>query len=101
MPAGPASNDLSFADGSHRTARTASSTAHDAWALASRADVALANSCAHQRPGYECVVLSDCGPLVLPRVQRAALDMVKAQGASGWVSDSSRALRRAQLNAPV
>jgi nicotinamidase-related amidase len=43
--------------------------------------------------GYECVVLSDCVGSYFPEFQRAALEMLKAQGAIfGWVSDSSRAL---------
>jgi nicotinamidase-related amidase len=43
--------------------------------------------------GYECVVLADCVGSYFPEFQRAALAMIKAQGAIfGWVSDSGRAL---------
>lgn len=43
--------------------------------------------------GFECVVLSDCVGSYFPEFQKAALAMVKAQGAIfGWVSDSARAL---------
>ena len=43
--------------------------------------------------GYECVVLQDCVGSYFPQFQRAALDMIKAQGAIfGWVSDSTRAV---------
>ena len=43
--------------------------------------------------GYECVVLSDCVGSYFPEFQRAALEMIKAQGGIfGWVSDSKRAL---------
>ena len=44
--------------------------------------------------GYECVVLSDCVGSYFPEFQRAALEMIKAQGGIfGWVSDSKRALQ--------
>ena len=43
--------------------------------------------------GFECVVLADCVGSYFPEFQRAALDMIKAQGGIfGWVSDSTRAL---------
>ncbi len=43
--------------------------------------------------GFECVVLADCVGSYFPEFQRAALDMIKAQGGIfGWVSDSQRAL---------
>ena len=43
--------------------------------------------------GFECVVLSDCVRSYFPEFQKAALAMVKAQGAIfGWVSDSRRVL---------
>jgi len=43
--------------------------------------------------GFECVVLSDCVGSYFPEFQKAALDMVKAQGGIfGWVSDSRRVL---------
>jgi nicotinamidase-related amidase len=43
--------------------------------------------------GFECVVLSDCVGSYFPEFQKAALAMIKAQGAIfGWVSDSKRAL---------
>jgi len=43
--------------------------------------------------GFECVVLEDCVGSYFPEFQRAALDMIKAQGGIfGWVSDSKRAL---------
>ena len=43
--------------------------------------------------GYECVVLQDCVGSYFAQFQRAALDMIKAQGAIfGWVSDSAHAL---------
>jgi len=43
--------------------------------------------------GYECVVLQDCVGSYFPQFQKAALDMIKAQGAIfGWVSDSTRAV---------
>ena len=57
--------------------------------------------------GYECVVLADCVGSYFPEFQRAALEMIKAQGGIfGWVSDSTNALaalgvvtRRARLAA--
>lgn len=43
--------------------------------------------------GYECLVLEDCVASYFPEFQRAALDMIKAQGGIfGWVSDSERLL---------
>ena len=43
--------------------------------------------------GYDAVVLSDCVGSYFPEFQRAALEMIKAQGGIfGWVSDSARAL---------
>jgi nicotinamidase-related amidase len=42
--------------------------------------------------GFNCVVLEDCVGSYFPAFQKAALEMVKAQGGIfGWVSDSSRA----------
>jgi biuret amidohydrolase len=43
--------------------------------------------------GFNCVVLEDCVGSYFPAFQKAALEMVKAQGGIfGWVSDSSRAI---------
>ncbi len=43
--------------------------------------------------GYDCLVLEDCVGSYFPEFQRAALDMIKAQGGIfGWVSDSKRFL---------
>ena len=43
--------------------------------------------------GYDAVVLSDCVGSYFPEFQRAALEMIKAQGGIfGWVSDSASAL---------
>jgi nicotinamidase-related amidase len=43
--------------------------------------------------GYDCLVLEDCVGSYFPEFQRAALDMIKAQGGIfGWVSDSRRFL---------
>ncbi len=43
--------------------------------------------------GYECVVLEDCVGSYFPAFHRAALEMIKAQGAIvGWVSDSAKAI---------
>jgi len=43
--------------------------------------------------GYDACVLSDCVGSYFPEFQKAALDMIKAQGGIfGWVSDSSRFL---------
>ena len=43
--------------------------------------------------GYECVVLSNCVGSYFPEFQRAALEMIKAQGGIfGWVSDSNEAV---------
>lgn len=40
--------------------------------------------------GFECIVPQDCVGSYFPEFQKAALDMVKAQGAIfGWVSDSA------------
>jgi biuret amidohydrolase len=41
--------------------------------------------------GYDCLVLEDCVGSYFPAFQRAALDMIKAQGGIfGWVSDSNK-----------
>jgi nicotinamidase-related amidase len=43
--------------------------------------------------GYDRLVLSDCVGSYFPEFQKAALDMIKAQGGIfGWVSDSTRFL---------
>jgi len=43
--------------------------------------------------GFECVVLEDCVGSYFPEFQRAALEMIKAQGGIfGWVTDSRRLL---------
>ncbi len=43
--------------------------------------------------GYDCLVLEDCVGSYFPQFQKAALDMIKAQGGIfGWVSDSKRFL---------
>lgn len=43
--------------------------------------------------GYECLVLEDCVASYFPEFQRAAIDMIKAQGGIfGWVSSSARLL---------
>lgn len=43
--------------------------------------------------GYDALVLEDCVGSYFPEFQRAALDMIKAQGGIfGWVSDSARFL---------
>jgi biuret amidohydrolase len=40
--------------------------------------------------GYECIVPQDCVGSYFPEFQKAALEMIKAQGAIfGWVSDSA------------
>ena len=45
--------------------------------------------------GYDCLVLEDCVGSYFPEFQRAALEMIKAQGGIfGWVSDSTRSSRR-------
>ena len=55
--------------------------------------------------GYDAMVLEDCVGSYFPEFQRAALEMVKAQGGIfGWVSDSGRflgALAEARGRAPV
>jgi len=44
--------------------------------------------------GYECLVLEDCVASYFPEFQRAALDMIKAQGGIvGWVSTSDELLK--------
>jgi len=44
--------------------------------------------------GFNCLVLEDCVGSYFPDFQRAALDMIKAQGGIfGWVSDSKSALK--------
>jgi nicotinamidase-related amidase len=41
--------------------------------------------------GYDCLVLEDCVGSYFPEFQRAALDMIKAQGGIfGWVGDSNK-----------
>jgi nicotinamidase-related amidase len=43
--------------------------------------------------GYDCLVLEDCVASYFPEFQKAALEMVKAQGGIfGWVADSRRCL---------
>jgi len=43
--------------------------------------------------GYDCLVLEDCVGSYFPHFQKAALEMIKAQGGIfGWVSDSTRFL---------
>jgi nicotinamidase-related amidase len=43
--------------------------------------------------GYDCLVLEDCVGSYFPEFQKAALDMIKAQGGIfGWVSDSKKFL---------
>lgn len=43
--------------------------------------------------GYDCLVLEDCVGSYFPQFQKAALEMIKAQGGIfGWVSDSKRFL---------
>jgi biuret amidohydrolase len=43
--------------------------------------------------GYDCLVLEDCVGSYFPAFQKAALDMIKAQGGIfGWVSDSGKFL---------
>lgn len=40
--------------------------------------------------GYDCLVLADCMGSYFPEFQRAALEMVKAQGGIfGWVGESA------------
>lgn len=44
--------------------------------------------------GFECLVLEDCVASYFPEFQRAALDMIKAQGGIvGWVSTSEELLK--------
>lgn len=44
--------------------------------------------------GYECLVLEDCVASYFPEFQRAAIDMIKAQGGIvGWVSTSVELLK--------
>lgn len=44
--------------------------------------------------GYECLVLEDCVASYFPEFQKAALDMIKAQGGIvGWVSTSAELLK--------
>jgi nicotinamidase-related amidase len=44
--------------------------------------------------GYECLVLEDCVASYFPEFQRAAIDMIKAQGGIvGWVSTSDKLLK--------
>jgi nicotinamidase-related amidase len=41
--------------------------------------------------GYECLILEDCVGSYFPDFQRAALDMIKAQGGIvGWVANSKK-----------
>jgi biuret amidohydrolase len=43
--------------------------------------------------GYDCLVLEDCVGSYFPAFQKAALEMIKAQGGIfGWVSDSGKFL---------
>ena len=43
--------------------------------------------------GYDCLVLEDCTGSYFPAFQKAAIEMIKAQGGIfGWVSDSGRFL---------
>ena len=43
--------------------------------------------------GYDCLVLEDCVGSYFPAFQKAALDMIKAQGGIfGWVSDAGKFL---------
>ena len=43
--------------------------------------------------GYDCLVLEDCVGSYFPEFQKAALNMIKAQGGIfGWVSDSKKFL---------
>jgi nicotinamidase-related amidase len=43
--------------------------------------------------GFECLVLEDCVGSYFPEFQKAALDMIKAQGAIvGWVSNADAAI---------
>jgi biuret amidohydrolase len=43
--------------------------------------------------GYDCLVLEDCVASYFPEFQKAALEMIKAQGGIfGWVADSRRFL---------
>ncbi|CAF3482951.1 unnamed protein product [Rotaria sp. Silwood1] len=43
--------------------------------------------------GYNCLVLEDCVGSYFPKFQKAALDMIKAQGGIfGWVSQSDKVL---------
>jgi biuret amidohydrolase len=44
--------------------------------------------------GYECLVLEDCVASYFPEFQRAAIDMIKAQGGIvGWVATSDELLK--------
>ena len=44
--------------------------------------------------GFECLVLEDCVASYFPEFQRAALDMIKAQGGIfGWVAQSPALLQ--------
>jgi len=44
--------------------------------------------------GYECLVLEDCVASYFPEFQRAAINMIKAQGGIvGWVSTSDELLK--------
>jgi biuret amidohydrolase len=44
--------------------------------------------------GYECLVLEDCVASYFPEFQKAAIDMIKAQGGIvGWVSTSTDLLK--------
>lgn len=47
--------------------------------------------------GFECLVLEDCVASYFPEFQKAALDMIKAQGGIvGWVSTSEALLKALQ-----
>jgi nicotinamidase-related amidase len=44
--------------------------------------------------GYECLVLEDCVASYFPEFQKAAIDMIKAQGGIvGWVSSSTELIK--------
>ena len=44
--------------------------------------------------GYECLVLEDCVASYFPEFQKAAIDMIKAQGGIfGWVSTSAKLVK--------
>jgi biuret amidohydrolase len=52
--------------------------------------------------GYDCLVLADCVASYFPEFQRAALDMIKAQGGIfGWVGNSADLLSVLPKTKPV